>query len=192
MPGFAETYLAETALALDGLDRVAIEGCVLELAACRERGGRVFVLGNGGSAANASHLVNDLRKIAHIEAYAPTDNVAEFTARTNDDGWETTFTEWLRVSRLSTDDLVCVLSVGGGYMALSVNVTNALGYAANCNVPIIGIVGPNGGYTAKVATVCVRVPVLVTERVTPHAEEVQSVLGHLFVSHPLLRCMPSH
>jgi D-sedoheptulose 7-phosphate isomerase len=185
---FAETYLAETEAILGAVDYAAIERCVEELAAVRERQGRVFVLGNGGSAANASHMVNDLRKLARIEAYAPTDNVAELTAWTNDEGWPVTFAKWLETSRADHDDLIMVLSVNGGYSTLSPNITNALGYAFSRQVPILGIVGETGGYTAQVATVCVKVPTMVRERITPHAEEVQSIIGHLFVSHPRLRC----
>ncbi len=187
---FAETYLAETEAILGALDYAAIERCVDELVAVRHLGGRVFVLGNGGSAANASHMVNDLRKLCRIEAYAPTDNVAELTARTNDDGWGTTFANWLETSRVSHDDLILVLSVNGGHGTLSPNITNALGYAYSRQVPILGIVGETGGYTAQVATVCVKVPSMVKERVTPHAEEMQSIVCHLFVSHPRLRCGP--
>ncbi len=183
---FAETYLAETALTLDGLDPEAIEQCVDELFAVRTRQGRVFVLGNGGSAANASHLVNDLRKIARIEAYAPTDNVAELTARTNDDGWAFVFSGWLRTSHLSGNDLVFVLSVGGGWFATSPNITNALGVAAQERAPVIGIVGRDGGFTARMATVVVLVPTVNNGRITPHVEETQSILTHLIVSHPKL------
>ncbi len=186
MPSFADTYLAETALTLDGLDSAAIERCVDELLAVRKRHGRVFVLGNGGSAANASHLVNDLRKIARIEAYAPTDNVAELTARTNDDGWPSTFRNWLRISNLGEHDLIMVLSVGGGWHAASPNITNALGLAASCHTTVIGIVGRDGGFTAQSATVTVLVPTINPERITPHVEETQSIISHLIVSHPRL------
>ncbi len=183
---FAEMYLAETALTIKGLVWSVIEQCVDELVAVRQRQGRVFVLGNGGSAANASHFVNDLRKIAGIEAYAPTDNVAELTARTNDDGWGYVFSEWLKTSRLSENDLVFVLSVGGGWFTTSVNITNALGVAAQTRAPVIGIVGRNGGFTAQMATVVVMVPTVDDGRITPHVEETQSILTHLIVSHPKL------
>ncbi len=185
---FVDMYLAETALVLEGLDTEAIEQCVDELLAVRQRKGRVFVLGNGGSAANASHLVNDLRKIAGIEAYAPTDNVAELTARTNDDGWGYVFSGWLRTSQITHADLVFVLSVGGGWFATSPNITNALGVAVQARAPIVGIVGRNGGFTAQMATVMVLVPTVVDDRITPHVEEVQSIITHLIVSHPKL-CM---
>lgn len=189
MPSFVEAYLAETVRIVNSLDVDAIEACVEELACVRARGGRVFVLGNGGSAANAAHLVNDLRKMARIEAYAPTDNAAELTARTNDDGWATTFDRWLEVSRLDETDLIFVLSVGGGTrLSASPNLTNALGYASTRHAPIIGIVGRNGGFTAKMATACVLVPTECESRITPHAEETQSIVSHLFVSHPRLAC----
>ncbi len=184
---FAKTYLRETAQVLGELDFEVIERCIDELVAVRERHGRVFVLGNGGSAANASHMVNDLRKIASIEAYAPTDNVAELTARTNDDGWHTTFARWLEVSHANVHDLILVLSVNGGYATLSPNLTNALGCAASRQIPILGIVGESGGYTAQVAKEWIKVPSVAIDRVTPHAEEAQSIVCHLFVSHPKLR-----
>lgn len=185
---FAKTYLGETAVVLAGLDLLAIEQCVEELAAVRARKGRVFVLGNGGSAANASHMVNDLRRMAKIEAYAPSDNVAELTAAANDDGWPATYNNWLAVSRLTANDLIIALSVGGGTrQVVSVNLTNALGYATSMQTPILGIVGRDGGFVAKIATVTVLVPTVTDARITPHAEEMQSIISHLFVSHPRLR-----
>ena len=185
MSSFVDTYLAETVATITAMDMDKIERCVDELVAVRTRRGRVFVLGNGGSAA---HLVNDLRKIARIEAYAPTDNVAELTARTNDDGWPSTFRQWLRVSNLGEHDLIMVLSVGGGWHAASQNITNALGLAASCHTTVIGIVGRDGGFTAQSATVLVLVPTIEPERITPHVEETQSIISHLLVSHPRLAC----
>lgn len=186
-PLFARQYLDETREILGRLDHDAIERMASALAALRNRGGRLFVLGNGGSAANASHAVNDFRKIAGIEAYAPMDNVAELTARTNDDGWETTFAAWLRVSRLEPFDAVLVLSVGGGSAPVSQNIFRAVSYARDKGTPVLGIVGRDGGRTAEVASACVLIPTVDEERVTPHAEEMQSVVLHLLVSHPLLK-----
>ena len=155
----------------------------------RARGGRLFVLGVGGSAANASHAVNDFRKIAGLEAYAPTDNVSELTARTNDDGWASVFVEWLRVSRLRAEDAVLVLSVGGGDMEKSVspNLVVALMYAKQVGARVVGVVGRNGGYTAQVADACVIIPTVDPARVTPHTEGFQAIVWHLLVSHPLLK-----
>ena len=171
------------------LDAARVDELVRELAAARERAGRVFVLGVGGSAANASHLVNDLRKLCGIEAYAPTDNVAELTARTNDEGWASTFSGWLQVSRLGPADLLLVLSVGGGDAArnISPNLVGALELARERGARIAGIVGRDGGATARLAHACVVVPTLSAERVTPHTEAFQSVLAHLLVSHPELQ-----
>jgi D-sedoheptulose 7-phosphate isomerase len=159
------------------------------IADARRRGGRLFVLGVGGSAANASHAVNDFRKIVGIEAYTPTDNVSELTARTNDEGWTSVFEQWLRVSRLSSSDLVLVFSVGGGNLDLQVspNLVAALKYAKSLGAGIIGIVGRDGGYTAQAAEACVIVPTVNAAHVTPHAETVQAVLWHLLVSHPGLK-----
>jgi D-sedoheptulose 7-phosphate isomerase len=182
-------FLSEVAELARSLDGAAIEAVVAELQSARERGGRVFVLGVGGSAANAGHFVNDLRKLCSIEAYAPTDNVAELTARTNDDGWPASFSGWLAVSRPSSKDLLFVLSVGGGDRErnISPNLVSALELGQQCGARIAGIVGRDGGYTRRVAHACVVVPVLVAERVTPHVEAFQAVLMHLFVSHPALQ-----
>jgi D-sedoheptulose 7-phosphate isomerase len=171
----------------------AIDGVVELLASVRERGGRLFILGVGGSAANASHAVNDFRKLAGIEAYAPTDNVAELTARTNDEGWTSVFEAWLRVSRLKPADAVLVFSVGGGdaERQVSANLIAALDYARDRGASIAGILGRDGGYTAKVAGACVIVPPLNAAHVTPHSEAFQAVLWHLMVSHPLLKRNPS-
>ena len=182
-------FLMEAKQVIDGLDVEAIERMALLLEQVRERGGRLFILGVGGSAANASHAVNDFRKIAGIEAYAPTDNVAELTARTNDEGWPTIFVEWLRISRLKSEDLIFVLSVGGGNLERNVspNLVTALTYAQEVGAPIIGIVGKDGGYTAEVATACAIVPTVNPDHVTPHSEAFQAVIWHLLVSHPRLK-----
>jgi D-sedoheptulose 7-phosphate isomerase len=182
-------FLAEAKQVIDALDVDAIERMATLLDQARERGGRLFILGVGGSAGNASHAVNDFRKIVGIEAYAPTDNVSELTARTNDEGWPTVFVEWLRVSRLKPEDLILVLSVGGGNLEKNVspNLVTALEYAQEIGTPVIGIVSRDGGYTAKVAAACAIVPTVNPEHVTPHAEAFQAVIWHLLVSHPLLK-----
>jgi D-sedoheptulose 7-phosphate isomerase len=182
-------FLTEAKQVIDGLDVGAIERMAVLLEHVRERGGRLFILGVGGSAANASHAVNDFRKIAGIEAYAPTDNVSELTARTNDEGWPTIFVEWLRISRLKSEDLIFVLSVGGGNLEKNVspNLVTALTYAQEVGTPIIGIVGKDGGYTAKVAAACAVVPTVNPDHVTPHSEAFQAVIWHLLVSHPRLK-----
>jgi D-sedoheptulose 7-phosphate isomerase len=182
-------YLADAGRILGLLDQEAIERLVTLLVQLRQRGGRLFFLGVGGSAANASHAVNDFRKIAHIEAYAPTDNVSELTARTNDEGWATVFVNWLRGSRLRANDMIFVLSVGGGDLEknISPNLVWALQYAKEVGAAIGGIVGRSGGYTAKVADACVIVPTVKAETVTPHAEAFQGVIWHLLVSHPALK-----
>jgi D-sedoheptulose 7-phosphate isomerase len=163
------------------------------LAETRERGGRLFVLGVGGSAANASHAVNDFRKIAGLEAYAPTDNVSELTARTNDEGWATVFQGWLAGSRLRREDLLLVLSVGGGSVEKNVSpgLVTALEYAREIGARVIGIVGRDGGHTARVADACVIVPTVNPAHVTPHAESFQAVVWHLLVSHPRLKSAPT-
>lgn len=182
-------FLREVGEIASQLDVAAIDGLVSELRDVRSRGGRVFVVGVGGSAANASHLVNDLRKLCGIEAYTPTDNVAELTARTNDDGWATSFNGWLEVSRLGGADLLFVLSVGGGDAArnISPNLLAALELARARGARIAGIVGRDGGATRQRAHTCVVVPLVAAERVTPHAEAFQAVLAHLLVSHPDLQ-----
>lgn len=186
---FAEQFLAEAADIMAGLDATLIEKAASLLAGTRAAGGRLFILGVGGSAANASHAVNDFRKIAGIEAYAPTDNVSELTARVNDDGWVTVFERWLRTSRLCTNDLVLVLSVGGGNREKNVspNLVAALDYARQVGAKILGIVGRDGGYTAQVANVCVIVPTINFAHVTPHTEAFQAVIWHLLVSHPAVK-----
>jgi D-sedoheptulose 7-phosphate isomerase len=186
---FTEQFLAEARQVIDGLDRAAIDRSVELLAATRARGGRLFILGVGGSAANASHAVNDFRKIAGLEAYAPTDNVSELTARTNDEGWATVFESWLRTSRLRREDAVLVLSLGGGNLEKNVspNLVAALQYARQVGATILGIVGRDGGYTAQVADACVLVPTINPVNTTPHAEAFQAVVWHLLVSHPDLK-----
>ena len=187
--GFVRQYLAETKSISEQLDVAAIEKLVAILAETRARGGRLFILGVGGSAANASHAANDFRKIAGIEAYAPTDNVAELTARTNDEGWAGVFAAWLRVSRLKEGDLVLVFSVGGGNLEKNVspNLVSALQLAKSVGARIIGIVGRDGGFTAQVADACVVVPTVNPSHITPHAEAFQAVIWHLLVSHPALK-----
>lgn len=186
---FVEQFLAEAREIIDQLDRDAIERVAQLLAATRERGGRLFLLGVGGSAANASHAVNDFRKLCGLEAYAPTDNVSELTARTNDEGWATVFEAWLRTSRLTVLDTVFVLSVGGGNLEKNVspNLVAALRYAQGVGAGIAGIVGRDGGFTAQAANACVIVPVVNTAHITPHSEAFQAVVWHLLVSHPLLK-----
>ena len=188
-----ERFFSEAKQVIDGLNVEKIELMATILEQTRDRAGRLFILGVGGSAANASHAVNDFRKIAGIEAYAPTDNVSELTARTNDEGWSTIFVEWLRVSRLKAEDLIFVLSVGGGSLEKNVspNLVAALEYAQEIGTPVIGIVGRDGGYTAKVATACAIVPTVNPEHITPHSEAFQAVVWHLLVSHPRLKSRPT-
>ncbi|PTX92593.1 SIS domain-containing protein [Opitutus sp. ER46] len=186
---YSVQHLKETAEIIGKLNPDDCEKCVRELRAVRERGGRLFILGVGGSAANASHAVNDFRKIGGLECYAPTDNVSELTARTNDEGWASVFVEWLRGSRLNAKDALFVLSVGGGNLEKNVspNLVTALQFAKEIGARVIGIVGKDGGYTAKVADACVVVPVVNPNNITPHSEAFQGVLWHLFVSHPDLK-----
>ena len=186
---FVQQYLEETQKVVAGLNVVALDKCVDELAKVRERGGRLFILGVGGSAANASHAVNDFRKICGFEAYAPTDNVSELTARTNDEGWSTVLSEWLKGSRLNGKDGLLVFSVGGGNLEKNVspNLVSAVQLAKQAGASIVGIVGRDGGYTAKEASACVIVPTVNPDHVTPHSEAFQAVVWHLFVSHPKLK-----
>jgi D-sedoheptulose 7-phosphate isomerase len=186
---FVQQYLEETQKVVAGLNADALEKCVDELARVRERGGRLFILGVGGSAANASHAVNDFRKICGFEAYAPTDNVSELTARTNDEGWATVFSEWLKGSRLSGKDGLLIFSVGGGNLEKNVspNLVSAIQLAKQAGASVIGVVGRDGGYTGKEANACVIVPTVNLEHVTPHSEAFQAVVWHLFVSHPKLK-----
>ena len=186
---FAETFLAEAAQIVAKLDRASLEKAAKLLGELRATGGRLFILGVGGSAANASHAVNDFRKIGGIEAYAPTDNVSELTARTNDEGWATVFESWLKTSKLQARDAVLVFSVGGGDLERNVspNLVTALKLAKSVGAKIIGVVGRDGGYTAKVADACVLIPVVNPLHVTPHSEAFQAVVWHLLVSHPAVK-----
>jgi len=186
---FAEKFLAEAAEIVARLDRASLEKAAKMIGELRATGGRLFILGVGGSAANASHAVNDFRKIAGIEAYAPTDNVSELTARTNDEGWATVFEGWLKTSKLQARDAVLIFSVGGGDVERNVspNLVAALKLAKAVGAKIIGVVGRDGGYTAKVADVCVLVPVVNPVHVTPHSEAFQAVVWHLLVSHPAVK-----
>jgi len=186
---YTEQHLAEAADILTRFDVSSIERTVEILADLRQRRGRLFLLGVGGSAANCSHAVNDFRKICGIEAYAPTDNVSELTARTNDEGWASVFSEWLKVSQLSAADVVFVFSVGGGNVEKNVspNLVAALQYAKEVGARVCGIVGRDGGYTATVADACVIVPTVNPQNVTPHTEAFQAVVWHLLVSHPKLK-----
>jgi D-sedoheptulose 7-phosphate isomerase len=186
---FAEKFLGEAAEIVARLDRASIEKAAKMIGDLRATGGRLFILGVGGSAANASHAVNDFRKIAGIEAYAPTDNVSELTARTNDEGWATVFEGWLKTSKLQARDAVLVFSVGGGDVERNVspNLVAALKLAKAVGSKIIGVVGRDGGYTAKVADVCVLIPVVNLVHVTPHSEAFQAVVWHLLVSHPAVK-----
>lgn len=191
MLSYAEQHLEEARRIIDMIDARAIEKMVGLLADLRRRQGRLFILGVGGGAAHSSHAVNDFRKLVGIEAYAPTDNVSELTARVNDEGWETTFVAWLKISRLSNSDMLLVFSVGGGSLEknISPNLVRALEYAREAGAGIIGVVGRDGGYTAKVADACVVVPTVNRETVTPHTEAFQAVVWHLLVSHPSLQAL---
>jgi len=185
----AKEFLAEVQQVNTQLNADAIEKCADELVRVREQGGRLFILGVGGSAANASHAVNDFRKICGFEAYAPTDNVSELTARTNDDGWATIFAEWLKGSRLNSKDGLLIFSVGGGNLEKNVspNLVSAIQLARTAGAAVVGIVGRDGGFTAKEATACVIVPTVNLTHVTPHSEAFQAVVWHLLVSHPKLK-----
>ena len=186
-------FLDEARQILDQIKAETVEKMVHLIEETRKNQGRMIFLGVGGSAANASHAVNDFRKIVGIESYAPTDNVSELTARTNDEGWSSVFVEWLKVSHLRPTDLIMVLSVGGGNLETNVspNLVMALEYATHIGTPIIGIVGRDGGYTARVAQACVVIPTVNPDHVTPHAEAFQAVIWHLLVSHPTLKSQPT-
>jgi D-sedoheptulose 7-phosphate isomerase len=190
---FTEEHLREAGQILQKLDAAAIERVAQLLARLRMANGRLFFLGVGGSAANCSHAVNDFRKLVGIECYTPTDNVAELTARVNDEGWESSFVEWLKVSRLRADDGVFVLSVGGGdeERNISPNLVAAVRYARTVGATIMGVLGRDGGYTARVADAAVIVPTVNPASVTPHSEAFQAVIWHLLVSHPLLKKNPT-
>lgn len=187
--GFTATFIAETIAILQQIDIAEVERMAAGLAHVRELGGRLFILGVGGSAGHASHAVNDFRKLCGFEAYAPTDNVSELTARANDEGWETCFAAWLQGSRISSRDAVLVFSVGGGNREknVSVNIVRALETASAAGAHIFGIVGRDGGFTRQSAGFCILVPIVAAERVTPHTEGLCAVLWHLLVSHPLLQ-----
>lgn len=186
---YISTYLEQTSKIASMLDKEAIFKAVSILKETRKNKGRLFIIGVGGSAGNASHAVNDFRKIAGIEAYTPTDNVSELTARVNDDGWESVFKNWLKISKLNSNDTILVFSVGGGNLEkkISVNLVEALKLAKEAGAKIIGIVSRDGGYTKQVADTCVLIPTLSPETVTPHAEEFQAIVWHLLVSHPDLQ-----
>ena len=186
---YARTHLEEAKRIIDLIDHEAVEKMAQTLAAVRTRGGRLFFLGVGGSAANCSHAVNDFRKIAGFEAYAPTDNVSELTARTNDEGWASVFVEWLRGSRLRKEDGVVIFSVGGGNLEknISPNLVSALKLAKEVGASITGVVGRDGGFTKQVADACVLIPTVNDGNITPHAEAFQAVIWHLLVSHPALK-----
>jgi D-sedoheptulose 7-phosphate isomerase len=189
MTTYSQRHLEEVARVTQAIDADAVERVAEQLAAIRERGGRLFFLGVGGSAGNCGHAVNDFRKLAGFEAYAPTDNVSELTARTNDEGWDTVFAAWLAGSRLRREDGVFVFSVGGGSIEknISPNLVRALEYARSVGATILGIVGRDGGFTAKSADACVVIPTVNPETVTPHTEAFQAVIWHLLVSHPKLK-----
>ncbi|MGD0692559.1 MAG: SIS domain-containing protein [Acidimicrobiales bacterium] len=190
---FSEEFLAESISLIASLDVEAIEATALGLADVRAQGGRLFILGVGGSAGHASHAVNDFRKICGFEAYAPTDNVSELTARTNDEGWDSTFVEWLRGSRLGSRDALLVFSVGGGDASKGVsgNIVRAIDLAVEVGADVFGVVGRDGGHTARQATACVIVPPQFPNRVTPHTEGLCAVIWHLLVSHPALAQTPT-
>jgi len=186
---FTQQFLEEVSEVVKKIDVQAVDRLVALVARTRAAGGRLFILGVGGSAGNASHAVNDFRKITGIEAYAPTDNVSELTARTNDEGWSTVFERWLRVSHLRLDDMLLIFSVGGGNLEkqVSPNLVEALKYARTVGAKVGGIVGRDGGYTAQVADACVLIPVVNPAHITPHSEAFQAVIWHLLVSHPDLK-----
>lgn len=190
---FTRGFLAESIRILQELDPTTIERMATGLGAVRDGGGRLFILGVGGSAGHASHAVNDFRKLCAFEAYAPTDNVSELTARVNDEGWDTSFSEWLKVSRVSSKDAILVFSVGGGNKEknISPNLVVALDFAQNAGAKIFGIVGKDGGHTARVSNACVIIPTASPERITPHTEGLCAVVWHLLVSHPALKRAPT-
>ena len=186
---YAKQHLDEAVEIIHQIDTNAIEKMADLLAGVKQAGGRIFFLGVGGSAGNCGHAVNDFRKIVGIESYAPTDNVSELTARTNDEGWHTIFSEWLKISKLTTKDALFIFSVGGGNLEknISPNLVEALKYGKEVGCKVMGVVGRDGGYTAKVADACVIIPTVNPENVTPHSEAFQAVVWHLLVSHPKLK-----
>ena len=189
MTSYTSMYLDEVLQIISKIDLQCVEALADGLASVRSKGGRLFILGVGGSAGHASHAVNDFRKLCNFEAYAPTDNISELTARTNDEGWDTTFVEWLKGSRLKKNDAILIFSVGGGNLELKVstNIINAIDYAIGIGSSIYSIVGRDGGYSAKKSTYSVVIPQVSAERVTPHTEGLTAVVWHLLVSHPRLQ-----
>jgi len=188
---FAKQYLSEATTIIEQLDCASIDAMTVLLVKLREAGGRLFLIGVGGGAGHAGHAVNDFRKLAGIESYSPSDNVSELTARTNDEGWDTTYAAWLKVSRMSAKDMIFVFSVGGGDLErnISPNIVRAVQYAKEVGAAVIGVLGRNGGYTASVADACVIVPTVNSEMVTPHTESFQALVWHLLVSDPRLQVM---
>ena len=188
---YANQYLQEASLIIEQLDIASIETITELLVKLRQSGGRLFLVGVGGGAGHASHAVNDFRKLANIEAYSPADNISELTARTNDEGWDTTYAAWLQVSRLSGSDMLLIFSVGGGDLTLNIspNIVRAVQYAKQVGAGVIGILGRDGGYTATVADACVIVPSVNPESITPHTEAFQAMIWHLIVSDPRLQVM---
>ena len=186
---YINIYLKEVLKITSKIDKAEIEKMINVILKVKKNEGRIFMLGVGGSAGNASHAVNDFRKIAGIECYTPTDNVSELTARVNDDGWDSSFVNWLKGSRLNSSDCIFIFSVGGGNLEknVSVNIVNSLKYAKETGSSIIGIVGKDGGYTAKVADACVIIPVVNPETITPHSEAFQATIWHLLVTHPAIK-----
>ena len=188
---FVEKFIKQTVEIVSGFDRAQIESMATGIATVRARGGRLFIIGSGGGAGHASHAVNDFRKIVGIESYTPTDNVSELTARINDDGWDTSYSNWLKASRFNKNDGMLVFSVGGGDLekSVSVNLVKCIQLAKELGAPVYGIVGRSGGYTKQVADACVVIPVVDADLVTPHTEGLQAVVWHLLVSHPALKAI---
>jgi D-sedoheptulose 7-phosphate isomerase len=189
MDSFSRAFLDESIEVIRRIDAETVDRMAAGLAASRDAGGRLFILGVGGSAGHASHAVNDFRKICRFEAYTPTDNVSELTARVNDEGWDSCFAAWLEISRMTANDAVLVFSVGGGNVEknVSVNLVRAIDHARNAGAKVFGIVGKDGGYTKQVADECVLIPIVANERITPHTEGLAAVVWHLLVSHPALK-----
>ena len=189
MESFSRAFLDESIEVIRRIDAEAIDRMAAGLAGSRDSGGRLFILGVGGSAGHASHAVNDFRKICRFESYTPTDNVSELTARVNDEGWDSCFAEWLKISRLTANDAVLVFSVGGGNVEknVSVNLVRAIDHAREKGARVFGIVGKDGGYTKQVADECVLIPIIANDRITPHTEGLAAVVWHLLVSHPALK-----
>jgi D-sedoheptulose 7-phosphate isomerase len=188
---FSEQHLAESKLIIDQIDREAIEKMTILLVNLRNEGGRLFLVGVGGGAGHAGHAVNDFRKLAGIESYSPSDNISELTARTNDEGWDTTYSAWLKVSKLNSKDMLFVFSVGGGNLEknISPNIVRAVSLAKEVGAKVIGVLGRDGGYTASVADACVVIPTVNSDMVTPHTESFQALVWHLLVSDPRLQMM---